>query len=127
MAANKNELLFSKKNIKIELNSRLSDNYGAILIKDYKNNVIDYIIYYNSKKNSLEKLKEKKNYLKIVEEVKNEDMIDLKNIIDINGISINKHIVRVNDRFIIRQYNCIDLKQENSILRYNFNNNFKNS
>ena len=97
----KNELLYSKKYIRIELSSRLSDNYGAILIKDYKNNITDYILYYNSKKNDLDKLNKKNNYLKIVNEIKNEENIDFGKIVDINGISIKKPIVRNNGRWFI--------------------------
>ncbi len=98
---NKNEILFSKKDTKIELNSRLSENYGAILIKNYKNEVVDYIIYYNSKKNSLETLHTKKNFIKIMNELKNEPNIDLNKIVDINGISSKRPITRVGNDFVI--------------------------
>ena len=96
------EIGFSKKNINLYFKYRLSQTASLFFILNNKDHVLDYFMYYNSKKHPFEYYEGKKYFNKL----KNELIVyNIQPILfDIAGTTTKKTICKVREKFIIKKY-----------------------
>ena len=95
------EISFSKKNITIYQKGRLPQTNSFIYIKDNNGQIIDYILYYNSKNKNFEKYKQSKNAKQYIYELKTSNIEAV--FTDINGNSSKKTIIKSGNKFVIKK------------------------
>jgi len=100
---NKNIINFSKsRNIQVTLNKHISQTNSLILITDYNNMLMDYILYYDSNKKSLDKLKNSKNFKTYLDTL-NKYNVEQISYFDITGNTSKKTIVKFKNNYIVKK------------------------
>lgn len=100
---NSNESINFSKNRVIDFvhNKRLSQSNSLILITDYKNTLLDYILYYDSKKKDINELKNNKTFNQYISILKKYN-IEKPIYTDIQGNTSKKTILKSQNRYIVK-------------------------
>jgi hypothetical protein len=102
----KKEILFSEKFFNIAEKYRLSQDTSLIYLKNHKDEIIDYIFYYDLKDHTAEYYKNNKTFKKMYSEIKK--YILKPEILDVSGNSVKKPVVRNIKKEILGNTDIID-------------------
>ncbi len=97
---NNENISFCKKSVNIYLKNRLSQSNGLLYILDNNNEIVDCLLYYDSKKNDYEKLKETKGFKGYLFETSKYNYKPY--VTDIKGHTTKKKLKRTGKYFVIR-------------------------
>lgn len=95
------EIVFSKRVFKLFFKNRLSQSNGLVYIIDNNNKIIDYILYYDSKSNDIEKIKNQKSFKTYLEDLNNNGIKPI--ITDIKGNSIKNKVRKIGKNFVTKE------------------------
>jgi hypothetical protein len=95
----KNDIIFSKKIIKITAKTSISPTSALICIKDFNSLIKDYLLYYDSKSHPLEYYLSKKSYKSLISYLKNFNIEP--DSFDIKGNTTKKHIYKVGKKYTV--------------------------
>ncbi|HOJ63097.1 MAG TPA: hypothetical protein PLE45_01640 [Spirochaetota bacterium] len=100
---NRDTIDFSKSRVvNFEFNKRLSQGSSLIFVVDHKNMLLDYILYYDSKKNSLQELKNKKTFNNYLSLLKKYNITEVC-YTDIVGNTSKKTIFKDKNRYLVKK------------------------
>jgi len=91
------EICFSDKDIVVTKKYRMSQDYSLVYLKNSKDQIFEYIFYYDPKKHSLEEFSKAKNFKKMVYELKAASITP--NFCDVSGNSVKNLIVKLNNNY----------------------------
>lgn len=95
------EIEFKNKSVSLFFKNRLGQSNGLIYIMDNNNKILDFILYYDSKKCDLTKLKLRNPFKRYISEIeKNSGSIV---ITDIKGNTLKKSVIKRGKNFVIKR------------------------